>query len=97
MTTTPTLSTAVRATRRLRRRAACGGNVPLPEFTDLSRPEDEVQRAIYRLLVREWWPHLLHGPTHYAYSEEAIVFSCPCGDSLTVMHEVAEQLGLFET
>jgi len=94
------LSAVVRATRRQRRRFVSSGRlagvqVPLPEVNDLSRPEDASQRAIYQLLIREWWPHLLHGPTRYAYNETHIVFGCTCGASLTVTHEAAQQLGLL--
>lgn len=93
-----TLSAIVEATRPPRRRRSGivnGVAVPLPEVNDLSAPEFASQRAIYKLLVREWWPHLLHGPTRYAYNETCIVFGCQCGASLTVSHEAAQELGLF--
>lgn len=94
------LSAVVRATRQQRRRYVASGKlasvqVPLPEVNDLSHPKDAQQCAIYKLLIREWWPHLLHGPTRYAWTETQLVFGCPCGAQLTVTHEAAQQLGLL--
>ncbi len=91
------LTALVVATRRRRKRTVMVNDKPidLPEVNDLSAPEQAQQRAIYKMLVRDWWPHLLHGPTRYAYNETCLVFGCQCGASLTVTHEAANELGLI--
>lgn len=50
---------------------------------------------MWKMLTTQWWPHPLHGVLRYAFTDECVVFTCPCGDRLVVTHAAAQEMGLI--
>jgi len=65
------------------------------EVINLSRKNQEHQRLVYRTLLRNWWPHPIHGEMSMCFTPEALVFRCACGCQLSVPHAAAEALGFI--
>ena len=70
---------------------------PTIVVVDLSTKDVILERNVYKLLVKHWWPHTLHGEYHVLHDTDAatLEFVCRCNHRFQISEEHAAEFGII--